>query len=183
MNWIQTIEEHYVRNWKITPESCSFNSGPIHELPIGFKVLAFPPHAGRSMWTYATCGLSLPQDEQRIELHIFSPIAASGIVELLFAIAHFHRTSARLGLWHTVNFGRAWLELSKCTFGLISLPYLDGPSIENLETSEGLVKNYWLIPITEAELRFKKSSGIEALEARFEEVGFDYSDPLRASVV
>lgn len=183
MNWTQTIEEHYLRNWKTSPELCPFNGGPIHELPTGFKVLAFPPHAGRSLWTYATCGMSLPQDEQRTELHIFSPRADDGIVELLHAVAHFHRTGARLDLWHTVNFGRPWLESSRCTFGLISLPYLDGPPVENLETANGIVKNYWLVPITQAELDFKKSAGIEALETHFEKACFDYSDPLRASVV
>jgi hypothetical protein len=35
----------------------------------------------------------------------------------------------------------------------------------------------------EAEIAFKKASGMEALEERFEETRFDYLDPFRASVV
>lgn len=41
----------------------------------------------------------------------------------------------------------------------------------------------WLIPITLAELRFKKEHGVSALEQRFEEAQFNYLDPLRDSVV
>jgi hypothetical protein len=44
------------------------------------------------------------------------------------------------------------------------------------------VKFEWLIPITEAELDFKREHGMEALEERMEEVGFNYLDPHRPSV-
>lgn len=183
MNWTQAIEAHYVRNWGVAPEACPFRLGPVHELPTDFKVLAFPPHDGRTMWTYATCGLSLPCDHHPIELHLFSPTRSDALVELLFTVAHFHCTGAKLGLWHTVNFGRPWLSTSDCSFGLISLPYLDGPELEDFESADGCSKFYWLIPITKAELELKKREGVEALEAQFEAAGFDYSDPMRASVV
>jgi hypothetical protein len=39
-----------------------------------------------------------------------------------------------------------------------------------------------MIPITEAEVRFKKTHGMEALEQKLEESRFDFLDPLRASV-
>ncbi len=183
MNWTGRITDHYARNWKTAVEPCSFTAGPVRELPQCFKVLKFAPHKGRRLWTYAICGLSRPDDRAPIELHLFSPEPNDGIVELLYAIAHFHRTGSRLNLWHTVNFGRPWLGTSLCSYGLISLPYLDGPQLENLEDLIGKIKFYWLIPITPAELDLKQASGIEALEARFEEVGFEYSDPARASVV
>lgn len=73
------------------------------------------------------------------------------------------------------------MDHSACTYGLISLPYLDGPSLEwNADRS---VRFLWLIPITKAERDFKMKNGLEVLEARFEEMGFDYADPARASVV
>ena len=182
MIWTEKIEAHYERNWQVAPETCPFTTGPIHQLPLGFKGLAFPPHPGRSMWTYATCGMSQPDDLVPLELHLFSPARSEGIVELLFAICHFHRTGKKLNLWHTVNFGRSWLDSSLCTFGLISLPYLDGPNLENLEEAPASIKFYWLIPITQAELDLKKTAGVEALEERFESLGFKYCDPKRPSV-
>jgi hypothetical protein len=183
MKWTKQIEAHYTRNWGVQPEACPFQLGRVHELPSGFVVLAFPPHEGRSTWTYATCGMSLPGDPQPVELHVFSPIRSEDLVELLYAVAHFHRTGTKLNLGHTVNFGRPWLSQSACSFGLISLPYLDGPELENFEGSNGSAKCYWLIPITKTELDLKKRQGLEALEARFESAGFDYSDPMRTAVV
>lgn len=183
MNWTEAISAHYKRNWGELGEPCPFASGPIHELPQGFQVMSFPPRQGRSLWTYATYGMSRADDVEPLELHLFSPVADNGIVELLFAVAHFHRTGSKLNLWHTVNFGRPWLGNSLCTHGLVSLPYLDGPDLENLHGPLGTIKFYWLIPITREELALKKKSGIEALEARFEEAAFDYSDPARKSVV
>lgn len=183
MSWTEAISTHYTKNWNVQPAVCRFRRGAVYELPKEFKVLAFPPHSGRPLWTYATCGMSLPSDKNPVELHIFSYVQSEKIVELLFAISHFHRTGARLDLWHSVNFGRPWLSGSSCSFGLVSLPYLDGPTLENFECREGIGKIYWLIPITEAELKLKKASGIEALEELFDTSGFVYAESTRASVV
>ncbi|NMH80404.1 suppressor of fused domain protein [Pseudonocardia xinjiangensis] len=58
-----------------------------------------------------------------------------------------------------------------------------GPSLENLSLPDGsTVRCAWLIPITSAEVRYKKKHGLEALEERFEAGGLDYLDPHRASV-
>jgi hypothetical protein len=86
-----------------------------------------------------------------------------------------------MSLGHTVNFGQPWLPGSRCTFGLITLPYLDGPKLEWLE--EPRVRFLWLIPLTESERRFKKECGLDALEGKFEEQKFNYLDPARQSVV
>jgi len=40
-----------------------------------------------------------------------------------------------------------------------------------------------LLPITTAELEFKKRHGLDALEQRFEAAGLDALDPTRASEV
>jgi len=45
------------------------------------------------------------------------------------------------------------------------------------------VRFLWLVPITPAELIFKKQHGLAALEERFEAAQFDFLDPVRASVV
>lgn len=62
-----------------------------------------------------------------------------------------------LGVGHTVNFGQPWLDASSCVHGLISLPYLDGPTLENPELPDGrVIKFDWLVPITPAEVQYKK---------------------------
>lgn len=183
VDWRGAIEEHYKENWGRAGLECDFSAGPSHELPPDFSVLKFPPDASRAMWTYSTRCMSQPQDESPVELHMFSPIESDDLVELLFAVAHYHRTGVHLGLGHSVNFGRPWLNGSKCEYGLVSLPYLDGPRLENLSISFRSLKFYWLVPVTRPEVEFKKVNGLEALERKFETAGLDYINPQRASVV
>ncbi len=115
---------------------------------------------------------------------MFSKVQTSGIVELLAVTAHYHRTGHALDLGHTVNFGRPWMPGSSCDYGLLSLPYLDGPSLEHYKITEReSVRFLWLIPITPLELKYKQRLGLEALEEAFEKSRFDYSDPKRVSVV
>ena len=134
-------------------------------------------------WIYATCGMSLRTDPPLLELFLLSPTQAESHVELLTAIAHYHQTAARLDLGHTVNFGRAWLDESKCGFGLISLPYLFGPSLENARIDGIRTRVLWLLPITSEERAFKVEFGYQALEEIFEKQQFNYLDPMRNSVV
>jgi len=65
------------------------------------------------------------------------------------------------------------------------LPYLDGPSLEQCKSSRylHLIRFLWLIPITEAERKYKQAFGVEALEQNFSTSNFDYLDPKRPSVV
>ena len=139
------------------------------------------------MWTYATCCMSQQSDPNKIELHIFSSKKDTSIIELLTVTAHYHRTAHLLGLNHTVNFGRPWQDSSKCEYGLISLPYVDGPELENYELSDGginyIIKFYWLIPVTESEISFKKKFGIEQLELKFDDEGLDYLNANRKSLI
>lgn len=145
--------------------------------------MEFAPAGKRRVWVYATCCMSKPQDETPVELHLFSSEKDTGLVELLTVAAYFHKTRHRLNLWHTVNFGRPWRQNSCCEHGYISLPYLDGPKLETLPFLEDIIKFYWLIPITKAEVEFKKTEGIDKLEALFESSGFDYLDPYRKSLI
>lgn len=114
-----------------------FKEGPAWQLPPGFRVLVFRPNERRKMWTYASCGMSQQSDAVPLELHLFSPVQTDLHVELLTAIAHYHVTGEYLDLGHTVNFGRGWLPGSQC---LISLPYLDGPTLEWYEQSSRRIR-------------------------------------------
>jgi hypothetical protein len=181
--WQENIENHYHNVWNVKAEVCKFSAGPIHQLPHSFSVLRFPPHGDRKMWTYATSCMSIPEDNKPIELHMFSPIQADEIVELLVVTAHYHRTSTKLDIGYSVNFGQPWLNESKCEYGLISLPYLDGPRLEKLQLGSRVLNFYWLIPVSNSEIEFKKKHGLEALELKFDQSRFDYVNPRREAVI
>lgn len=181
--YIQAIIEHYEVVWKNNSTIHSFKQGPTHELPIEFKVLKFAPTPSRQMWTYATCGMSTQEEQKPIELHIFAKSEQDTLIELLAVLAHYHHTGSKLTVGDSVNFGRPWWKNSKCEYGLISLPYLDGPSLEWLSKDEIHTQFLWLIPVTKQEVDYKKRCGLDALEDKFEASSFDYINPLRDSVV
>lgn len=179
------IINHYLLAWENEPAFYFFDKGPIDKLPYNFRVLEFAPTPSRNMWTYATCCMSLPSDPEPLELHIFSPVRDHRFIELLTAIAYYHHNTKKLGLHHSFNFGKLSWENSLCKHGYISLPHLDGPGLENLTLREIdiNIKFYWIIPITEEELNYKKKHGAAALEEKFELMQVNYTDFLRASVV
>jgi hypothetical protein len=180
-SYAQSIEEHYARAWGAAVVSYA-EGGRSHELPLDFALLTM--RRSPQMKAIATRCMSRPEDAVRLELHMLMPLA-SGFepesAEILTAVAHYHHTGQRLDLGHTVNFGKPWVARSCCTHGLISLPYLDGPALEWL--AEPRVRFLWLIPITAAEVAFKRTHGLDALEECFEREGVDYLDPGRPSVV
>lgn len=179
--YARSVQEHYARVWSPPTDVVRWSKGPVSELPEEFRVLVVSRSA--DMTAYATRCMSQLADEDRLEIHLFTKKGqepSPEVIEVLTAVAHYHRTGRALGLGHSVNFGRPWVAGSACTHGLLSLPYLDGPDLEWLAAPR--VRFLWMIPITEAEVRFKKTHGMEALEQKFEESRFDFLDPLRASV-
>ena len=180
VDWAEAIEAHYAACWRTSGVPCLFGKGPVSDLPHDFAVLKFQPRPERAMWTYATRCMSQPDDDEALELHCFSANDDFGLVELLYATAYFHRTTERLGLGHTVNFGRAWSPGSNLTYGLVSLPYLDGPSLEHASSFQA--RFLWLLPVYEKEVSFKRTKGLDALEEALERANFDYLDAQRPSV-
>ncbi len=181
-SYADSLLEHYRTAWAGSLEKVPFDKGPIGDLPVDFAVMICPPHGSRTLWTYATLCMSQPTDSEPIEVHLFSNSRADQLAELLFAIAHYHRTGSPLGVNHSVNFGRPWFPGSTCDHGLISLPYLDGPKLEWAEIESRSVRFLWVIPITTKEFAFKQDKGIQALEERFEKAHVAYADPFRPSV-
>jgi hypothetical protein len=175
------IEAHYKANWGSAGIPCVFGNGPFAELPADFAVLKFPPRPNRQMWTFATRCMGQHADQEPLELHCFSATEEASLVELLYMAAHFHRTGSKLSLGHSVNIGRPWWPGSTLSFGLISLPYLDGPLLENL--AEGRSRFLWLVPVYNSEVQFKARMGLDALEHALERANFNYLDPMRTKVV
>lgn len=179
MTYHFSLTNHYKNNWSSTVHIIDIGRGPIKDVRSNFKVLEFPPYQKREMWTYATAGMASLDDANPVELHIFSEEQNQSIAEILAAIAYFNITTQKLNLWHTMNFGRPWAQGSLCDHGLISLPYLDGPSVENFKFRDRTIKLYWLIPIAKDEQLLKAKQGIESLERLFGKTDFNYLDPSR----
>lgn len=160
-----------------------WHKGPMIAAHPDFCILEFPPTGDRAHWVYATCGMSA-NGTRPIELHLFSANRDDLLAEILTAAAYYHlHAPHQLDVGHTIYFGRPWKPGSQCTYGLISLPYLDGPALENSRHNGVSLKYYWLIPITEQERHYKMTRGLEALETAFEQTSFNYLDPERAEVV
>ncbi|MGI4762051.1 MAG: suppressor of fused domain protein [Janthinobacterium lividum] len=154
---------------------------PHGKMHSAFRVLEFPPSPKHNFWIYSTLGMSIDMADNLTELHVFSQIQDATLIELLTVTASFHRNNATLGLHHTVNFGQPWQQDSACSFGYISLPYLDGEEIELFYFPNGHLHNLWLLPITEKERDYKIANGWNALEELFESRQFDYLDTNRIS--
>jgi hypothetical protein len=178
----RSITEHYTRHGAAPSQVVTWTEGPVDELPAAFSVLVIT--RSDTSVAYATRCMSEPSDDERLELHLLArpaDVPEGELAELLVAVAHYHRTGRRLGLGQTVDFGQPWLAGSACTHGLISLPYLDGPSLEWLAAP--LIRFLWLVPVTASEVRFTEAHGVEALALRFDEQRSNLLDPRRASVV
>jgi hypothetical protein len=118
-----------------------------------------------------------------LEVHIHSPRSDPRLVELLYVLAHHHKTSSMLWLSHIAHLGRPWLPESKCDHAYISRPYLDGPDLESFVVDGTLVGCFWLLPVTKSETDFAKEHGVSALEEMFEKRKMNFLDPRRRSVV
>jgi hypothetical protein len=182
-DFCRIILDHYAQQWGSDYLEMTLCKGPVADLPKDFRIIKFPPHGERDMWTYATVCMSQPKDAKALELHLFTRTAQDEVLELLLATAHYHRTGKSLGLGHTVNFGQPWLPGSHCDYGLLSLPYLDGPRLERMHVDGGVIRFLWLIPVSQSEVRHAREYGLESLEKKFERDKFDYLDPLRRPVV
>lgn len=180
---VTLIRQHYETVWSNRGEILRHDQGPVHELPHEFCVLHFPPSRTRTLHTYATCGMSLPDDIERLEVFVLSPVADNRLCELITMVAHYHRTLREFGLGHLFKIGHPWLPGSACDSCLISLPYLDGPKLEWMKTDDTTIRFLWLIPITPDERAYCRENGTDSLESLFESARFNYANPNRGSVV
>jgi hypothetical protein len=183
-SYTQNLNLHYERYFGTKGTKHIWPEDPHLKMYPEFYVLTFAPNNIHNMWIYCTIGMSLFRDDDNlIELFIFSPQQDDSIVELLTVTASYHINGTPLNIHHTFNVGRSWLNESDCEYCFISLPYLDGENFEVFQFQEKEIHCYWLIPITETEKNYKVEFGYEALEQLFENNGLDYLNPNRKSLV
>ena len=181
MNYFEALQAHYEKTWGPMASTGRLTGGRRDGWGTDFYVGRWQLD-GLDVW--ATFGMSealasgtagAPREQVELFLLARANVADEfAHLETLTMVAHFHRAfasdGARLGVGHTVNFGRPWLPESRCSYG---------PQLEIGAQCRVL----WLLPITAEERAFKIEAGLEALEQKFEAAPFDYADPLRASVV
>ena len=79
--------------------------------------------------------------------------------------------------------GEPWVPGSTLDHMLVSLPYPYGPDLERLALDGREVQLLWLLPITRSECDHKRTHGLEALEALFDDAPLEYWDARRRPVV
>jgi hypothetical protein len=165
-------------------ETFTWTAGPILDQNPHFRVLRVAPASSNDVWTYVSVGgwAATPDVNQGLEFLLCTPTPEPRAVELL-AMTVFYNLGGKLGLGHNFPIGEPWLPGSACEQLLVSLPYPFGPELQTSHVGDRHVEFLWLLPITEAERLLKVSSGVEALESRFDEVGLRYWQIDRASVV
>ena len=90
-DWHEAVEAHYEKAW--APSAmvhCVYDENDIRAGMEGFTVLEIAPDSKRPVWTYATCGMSLPDDKELIELHLCSPKQHRGLLDSATGKYHLH---------------------------------------------------------------------------------------------
>ncbi|MFE0674877.1 suppressor of fused domain protein [Streptomyces sp. NPDC058867] len=146
-------------------------------------VLVVGPGPRGDSWAYVTVGCSTltEEDGQGLEFVMTAPARDERFTDLMTMIACYHRGGHRLGLEHSMPIGEPWVPGSSCDHLLISLPYLHGPDLEDCPVPDGHVRVLWTLPVTTAEIEYRRHHGHEALERLFDETGIIPTDPFRAS--
>ena len=178
------LEEHVRRYFADrTIEVFTWPTGPIRQQNPHFRVLRVAPATSADVWTYVSVGgWAATQENFGLEFLICTAAAEDRAVELL-AMTVFYNRGGKLDIGHTMPIGEPWLPRSECDYLLVSLPYPFGADLQTCHVGDRHVEFLWLLPISEAERDLKASSGLEALESRFEEVGLKFWQIDRASVI
>ena len=161
-----------------------YTRAPAGRIPLEFRVVQVDGGPRTPLYTYLSVGAweATGHANHGLEFLVTTGQPELECVELLAMVAYYHRTEG-LGVGHTFPLGYGWLGGS-CSHMLVSLPYKFGPDLEVCcLKDEGHVRFLWLLPITEAEKRFRHEHGLEALERRFEEARLKFAVPWRESVV
>ena len=179
------VQDHCSRFFEGHEQSVwEWTQGPIGEVAPWFKTLRFAPGPKIGLWSYVSLGASLLSTRagRPLEFLLLTEHETPRAVELLAMIAHYHHEH-RLGVFNSLPVGQPWLDGATCDHFLVSLPYPLGADLEQCLLPEGIAQILWLLPIKEAEARFKRRNGVDALEEKFDEAAIEYWRVDRESVI
>ncbi|MFD8893963.1 suppressor of fused domain protein [Streptomyces sp. NPDC059566] len=148
------------------------------------RILVVSPGPRSDSWAYVTAGCWAAMEEQGhgLEFVMTARCRDQRFIDLMAMIAYYHCGGHQLDLEHSMPIGEPWVPGSACDHLLISLPYLHGPDLEHCPLPGGHARILWALPVTAAEIEFRRREGHEALEQLFDEAEIVSSDPFRASV-
>ncbi|WP_405697814.1 suppressor of fused domain protein [Streptomyces sp. NBC_01185] len=149
------------------------------------RVLVVGPGPRSDSWAYVTagCWAAMEKDGHGLEFVMTAHVRDQQFIDLMAMIAYYHCGGHQLDLEHSMPIGAPWVPGSNCDHLLISLPYLHGPDLEHCPLPGGHARILWTLPVTAAEIEFRRQQGHEALEHLFDEAEIIPTDPFRASVV
>jgi hypothetical protein len=165
-------------------EAVDHDPGPQRRTVVpGLRVLVAGPGPRGDGWAYVTagCRAATEKDGHGLEFVMTAHVRDQRFIDLMAMIASYHREGHRLDLEHSMPIGEPWVPGSACDHLLISLPYLHGPDLEHCPVPGGHTRILWALPVTTAEIEFRRRHGHEALEQLFDEAGIIPTDPFRAS--
>ncbi|MGX1671352.1 suppressor of fused domain protein [Streptomyces sp. NPDC055400] len=149
------------------------------------RVLVVGPGPRSDSWAFVTagCWTGTEMDGHGLEFVMTAHVRDQRFIDLMAVITYYHRGGHRLGLEDSMPIGEPWVPGSTCDHLLISLPYLHGPDLEHCPLPGGHARILWTLPVTAAEIEFRRRRGHEALEHLFDEAEIVPTDPFRTSVV
>ncbi|WP_086819906.1 suppressor of fused domain protein [Allokutzneria sp. NRRL B-24872] len=149
------------------------------------RVLVVGPGPRGGGWAYVTvgCWALVQEDGCGVEFVMTSAQRHQRFVDLMAMVAYYHCGGHQLDLEHSLPIGEPWVPGSTCDQLLVSLPYLHGPDFEICPMPGGHARILWTLPVTTAEIEYRREHGNEALEQLFDDAAIIPTDPFRASVV
>ncbi|MFC9295043.1 suppressor of fused domain protein [Streptomyces sp. NPDC057011] len=149
------------------------------------RVLVVSPVSRCDSWSYVTagCWAAMEKDGNGLEFVMAAHVRDQRFIDLMTMIAYYHCGGHQLDLEHSMPIGEPWVPGSTCDHLLISLPYLHGPDLEHCPLPGGHARILWTLPVTAAEIEFRRHEGHEALELLLDAAGIIPTDPSRSSAV
>ncbi len=148
-------------------------------------IYQFAPHGERDFWTLITGGMS---DEPQF-LPDSVPEYVTGRTEIMMYVRQpegwmFNVLKGLAGMpfddltflhwWHSVPNGKPMtVQPSGLTNFLFLPPYHEDDGFDELKIGDTKIHILWLVPITDAELKYKLDHGAEALLEVFDDRGLD----------
>ncbi|MGW2727888.1 suppressor of fused domain protein [Streptomyces sp. NPDC001494] len=147
------------------------------------RVLVVEPGPRSDSWAFVTagCWASMERHGRGLEFVMTAHVRDQRFIELMAMIAYYHCGGHQLDLEHSMPIGEPWVPGSTCDHLLISLPYLHGPDLEHCPLPGGHARILRTLPVTTAEIEFRRRHGHEALEQLLDEAEIIPTDPFRTS--